>query len=75
VAETRACEQCGTSFVPRREHARFCSGGCRATWNREHTGDLKTGVSALQWALTAMSETTERLLRARGHGTVSEHSR
>jgi hypothetical protein len=65
VADIRNCEQCGTSFVPRREHARFCSARCRAEWNREHTGDLKAGASALQWALTAMSDTTERLPRMR----------
>jgi hypothetical protein len=61
VADTRTCEQCGTSFVPRREHARFCSPACRAAWNREHTGDLKAGTSALQWSITAMNDTTERL--------------
>src|SRR2546421_411916 len=54
---------CGTSLVPRREHARFCSASCRAAWNREHTGDLKAGTSALQWSITAMSDTTERLPR------------
>ena len=53
-----AWEQCGTSFVPRREHARFCSAHCRAAWNREHMGDLKAGASALVWAITAMSDTT-----------------
>ena len=61
VADTRECEQCGTSFVPRREHARFCSPTCRAAWNREHTGDLQAGISALQWSITAMSDTTQRL--------------
>lgn len=61
VAETRTCEQCGISFVPRREHARFCSLTCRAEWNHEHTGDLKAGTSALQWSITAMSDTTRRL--------------
>jgi hypothetical protein len=61
VAETRDCEQCGTTFVPRREHARFCSPRCRAAWNREHAGDLTAGTSALRWALTAMSDTTQRL--------------
>jgi hypothetical protein len=65
VADTRTCEQCGSLFVPRREHARFCSTRCRAAWNREHTGDLKAGASALQWAITAMSDTTERLPRVR----------
>jgi hypothetical protein len=61
VADTRTCEQCGASFVPRREHARFCSPACRAAWNSEHTGDLKTGTSALQWSITAMNDTIERL--------------
>jgi hypothetical protein len=61
VADTRDCEQCGTSFVPRREHARFCSPACRAAWNREHTGDLKAGTSALRWSITAMNDTTQRL--------------
>ncbi len=64
VAEARDCEQCGTSFVPRREHARFCSPACRAAWNRAHTGDLKAGTSALAWSLTAMTDTTERLSQA-----------
>jgi hypothetical protein len=63
VADIRACEQCGTSFVPRREHARFCSARCRAAWNREHTGDPKAGMSALRWSITAMSDTTQRLPR------------
>ena len=63
VAETRDCEQCGTSFVPRREHARFCSPPCRATWNRQHTGDVKAGTSALHWSITAMNDTMKRLTR------------
>ena len=61
MADTRACERCGTSFVPRREHARFCSPACRAAWNREHVGDLKAGTSALAWSITAMNDTTQRL--------------
>jgi hypothetical protein len=65
VADIRNCEQCGTSFVPRREHARFCSTRCRAAWNREHMGDLKAGASALVWSVTAMSDTTGRLPRVR----------
>ncbi len=65
MADIRACEQCSTSFVPRREHARFCSACCRAAWNREHTGDLKAGASALVWSITAMSDTTERLTQVR----------
>jgi hypothetical protein len=63
VTDTRDCEQCGTSFVPRREHARFCSPSCRADWNREHSGDLKAGASALQWSITAMNGTMKRLTR------------
>ena len=34
--ETRRCERCGTEFVPKREHARFCSARCRVAWNREN---------------------------------------
>ncbi|HKR72461.1 MAG TPA: hypothetical protein VJT16_26745 [Streptosporangiaceae bacterium] len=63
MADIRSCEQCGTLFVPRREHARFCSARCRAAWNRQHTGDPSTGGSALQWSITAMTETTRRLRR------------
>lgn len=51
--------------MPRREHARFCSARCRAAWNREHTGDLTTGASALAWSITALSDTIERLTRMR----------
>lgn len=65
VADTRNCEQCGTQFAPRREHARFCSARCRAAWNREHTGDPAAGVSALQWAMIAMSDSTGRLPRVK----------
>jgi len=78
VAESRDCEQCGTSFVPRREHARFCSPRCRAAWNREHAGDLKAGTSALRWSITAMSDTAQRLSqvaawdRARAFAAIGE---
>jgi hypothetical protein len=65
VADIRDCEQCGTSFVPRREHARFCSARCRVAWNREHMGDPAAGASALAWSITAMSDTTGRLSRVR----------
>jgi hypothetical protein len=65
VADIRDCEQCGTSFVPRREHARFCSARCRAAWNHEHMGDPAAGESALAWSITAMSDTTRRLSRVR----------
>jgi hypothetical protein len=61
VADRRSCEQCGAVFVPPREHARFCSAGCRAAWNREHLGDPAVEASALTWSVTAMSEATSRL--------------
>jgi hypothetical protein len=78
VADIRECEQCGTSFVPRREHARFCSVPCRAAWNHEHMGDPAAGESALAWSVTAMSDTTKRLPlvraanRPRGFTVISE---
>jgi hypothetical protein len=65
MADIRDCEQCGTSFVPRREHARFCSARCRAAWNREHVGGPAAGASVLVWSITAMSDTTDRLTRVR----------
>ncbi|HEY6279638.1 MAG TPA: hypothetical protein VIX86_25290 [Streptosporangiaceae bacterium] len=65
MAETRNCEQCGTAFVPRREHARFCSARCRVAWNREKTTYPPAEVNALQWSITAMSDTTQRLARIR----------
>jgi len=61
VPEFRSCAQCGTPFVPQREHARFCTAGCRAAWNREHLGDPAVEASALTWSITAMSEATTRL--------------
>jgi anti-sigma B factor antagonist len=61
AAENRSCEQCGAAFVPQREHARFCSGDCRAAWNRAHLGDPAVEASALSWSIAAMSEATARL--------------
>jgi anti-anti-sigma factor len=61
MAERLRCAQCGAVFVPQREHARFCTAGCRAAWNREHLGDPAVEVSALTWSITAMSEATARL--------------
>jgi hypothetical protein len=64
MAEVRNCEQCGSPFTPRREHARFCSARCRVAWNRaSRTGRPPAEASALQWAITAMTDTTERLPR------------
>jgi hypothetical protein len=64
VGEERNCEQCGASFAPRREHARFCSARCRVAWNRAaRTGKVPAEASALEWAITAMSDSTQRLPR------------
>src|SRR6202011_1763816 len=66
VTDTRDCAQCGATFVPRREHARFCSARCRVAWNRLNVGDPPAAAGALDWTITAMRETIDRLLRARG---------
>jgi hypothetical protein len=60
MGSTRNCEQCGASFAPRREHARFCSARCRVAWNREHAGDAAAGENALDWSLGAMTEVVSR---------------
>jgi hypothetical protein len=65
MADTRGCEQCGTAFEPRREHARFCSACCRIAWNREHVGGAATGDTALGWSLAAMTDSEQRLRLAR----------
>ena len=78
MAETRNCEQCGTSFAPRREHARFCSARCRVAWNRRNASDSPAETGALDWSITAMRETTDRLMRtggldrANGFAVISE---
>ena len=78
MADSRNCEQCGTTFVPRREHARFCCVRCRTAWNREHMGNPLADASALLWSVTAMSEATARLPRtgtwdrARAYAVVGE---
>jgi hypothetical protein len=53
-------------FTPLREHARFCSGRCRVAWNREKVGDPAVKVRALEWSISAMHDTTERLARVEG---------
>jgi hypothetical protein len=63
VADVRDCEQCGNVFPPRREHARFCSARCRVAWNRQNTSDPAAQVSALNWSITAMRDTTKRFPR------------
>jgi len=66
MAELRSCAQCGGSFRPRREHARFCSAACRISWNRQHTRGQLTGDTALSWSLSAMNDTVHRLGKATG---------
>src|SRR5215472_13615840 len=58
---SRTCDQCGASFTPRREHARFCSARCRVAWNRDHKGDSAAGKNALAWSVIAMADATDRL--------------
>jgi hypothetical protein len=78
ATDIRKCEQCGTSFAPRREHDRFCSAPCRAVWNRDHAGDLAAAASALAWSVTAMTDATQRLSQVlaadqpRGFAVISE---
>ena len=64
MADTRDCAHCGTSFAPRREHARFCSASCRVAWNRHNASEPPAETGALGWSITAMWETIGRLLRA-----------
>ncbi len=58
---TRCCVQCSAVFTPRREHARFCSPGCRVSWNRDHLTDAAAEERALEWSLTGMDDVIERL--------------
>jgi hypothetical protein len=66
MADTRNCEQCGVVFAPRREHARFCSARCRVAWNRQNASGTPADTGALDWAISAMDDTADRLLRAGG---------
>jgi hypothetical protein len=66
MAEFRECAQCGTPFVPRREHARFCTARCRMAWNREHAGLAAAPAVAIDWSVTAMTEAAGRLALAGG---------
>jgi len=71
MADIRNCEQCGTSFAPRREHARFCSARCRVAWNRHNASDSPADTGPLDWSITAMRETTDRLMRSGGLDQVN----
>jgi len=66
VTDIRNCVQCGALFAPRREHARFCSPKCRVAWNCDRASNPAAGEDVLDWSITAMGETTRRLLRTRG---------
>jgi hypothetical protein len=78
MTDTRECQQCGASFAPRREHARFCSARCRVAWNRRYVGDPPAEAGALGWSFAAMQDTVDRLRRARasdrrhGFAAISE---
>jgi hypothetical protein len=61
VSDLRDCEQCGTPFVPRREHARFCSAACRVAWGQDGQAGPGTPDCALAWSITAMVDVTDRL--------------
>jgi hypothetical protein len=39
----------------------FAVSPAAVAWNRAHMGDLNAGASALQWAITAMGDTADRL--------------
>jgi hypothetical protein len=65
MADIRDCEQCGSVFAPRREHARFCSARCRLAWNRAKMSDPAVQLSALEWSVTAMRDVTDRLARVK----------
>jgi len=61
MTATRRCGQCGVTFTPRREHARFCSPECRVAWNRHHLRDAAAEDRALEWSVAGMRDVTERL--------------
>jgi hypothetical protein len=65
MSNTRACENCGELFVPRREHGRFCSSRCRVAWNRGTMRYPPGEASALDWSISAMVETIDRLPRVK----------
>jgi hypothetical protein len=64
MGDVRNCDQCGAEFEPRREHARFCSALCRITWNRENASGQLNGDTPLNWSVSALEDTAERLCKA-----------
>lgn len=63
VTDVRDCAQCGTEFMPLRQHARFCSPRCRIAWNRRNALD-PAADGTLSWSVSAMQAATDRLLAA-----------
>ncbi len=64
MADVRSCEQCGAEYEPRREHARFCSALCRIIWNRQHASGRPIGDTPLNWSVSALEDTANRLREA-----------
>lgn len=64
MGNIRECAQCEKPFRPRREHARFCSAGCRMAWNEDHGGTPAAPAPAIGWSVTAMAEAVERFGQA-----------
>jgi hypothetical protein len=64
MEDVRNCEQCGAEFEPRREHSRFCSAACCVTWNREPGRGWAARDSPLNWSMSALEDTTNRLGKA-----------
>jgi hypothetical protein len=61
----RDCDQCGSAFEPRREHARFCTAACRIAWHRDNSGTPWPGETALSWSAAAMGDAARRLADGR----------
>ena len=64
MEDVRNCEQCRAEFEPQREHARFCSAACRVIWNRRHGRGWAVWDSPLNWSMSTLEDTTNRLSKA-----------
>lgn len=74
VTETRVCAQCGAVFTPRREHARFCSAGCRLLWHLDRTEDPIVADSSLQWSVPAMTQAIRVLAMVDGQNSPAAYA-
>jgi hypothetical protein len=74
VTDTRVCAQCAAVFTPRREHARFCSAGCRLIWHRDRTGDPIAGDSVLQWSVPSMTQAIRALTTVTAHDLTAGYA-